>query len=150
MNIHQSINMKKSYSCAICKKSFLDPANLVKHVEFIHEPELSPIKSSSGSMAKKEKDPINNGPRVAVGAMAPPDFDRSVNPSSTKGGRLCPPNSTSTPGFSDLLTALEPVATPVLANQLTLSQPGGADYAHHITTGTPGFSDLPTALLIHE
>ena len=52
--------MKKSYSCAICKKSFLDPAKLVKHVEFIHEPELSPIKSSAGSMAKKEKDPINN------------------------------------------------------------------------------------------
>jgi hypothetical protein len=92
--------MKKSYLCAICKKSFLDPANLVKHVEFIHEPELSPIKSSVGSIAKKEKDPINNGP----------------------------------------------VAPPVLANQLTLSQPGGADYAHHITTGTPGFSDLPTAL----
>ena len=52
--------MKKSYSCAICKKSFLDPAKLVKHVEFIHEPELSPIKSSVGSMAKKEKDPTNN------------------------------------------------------------------------------------------
>ena len=30
--------------------------------------------------------------------------------------------------------------------QLTLSQPGGEDYAHPITTGTPGFSDLPTAL----
>ena len=28
-----------------------------------------------------------------------------------------------------------------------ISQPEGADYAHHITTGTPGFSDLPTALL---
>ena len=34
-----------------------------------------------------------------------------------------------------------------MAPQLTLSQPGGADYAHHITTGTPGFSNLPTALL---
>ena len=60
MKIHQSINMKKSYSCAICKKLFIDPANLVKHVEFIHEPDLSPIKSSAGSLAKKEKDPINN------------------------------------------------------------------------------------------
>ena len=58
MKIHQSINMKKSYSCAICKKSFLDPAKLVRHVEFIHEPELSPIKSSDGSKAKK--DPIND------------------------------------------------------------------------------------------
>ena len=32
----------------------------------------------------------------------------------------------------------------ILADQLTLSQPEGADYAHQITTGTPGFSDLPT------
>ena len=32
------------------------------------------------------------------------------------------------------------------ADQLTLFQPGGTDYAHLITTGTPGFSDLPTAL----
>ena len=34
----------------------------------------------------------------------------------------------------------------ILVDQLTLSQPEGADYVHHITTGTPGFSDLPTAL----
>ena len=43
-------------------------------------------------------------PGGAEGAMAPPDFDRSVNPISTKEGRLCPPNNT--PGFSDLPTAL--------------------------------------------
>ena len=36
----------------------------------------------------------------------------------------------------------------ILANQLTLSQPGEADYAQHINTGTPGFSDLPTALYL--
>ena len=30
----------------------------------------------------------------------------SVNPISTKGGRLCPPNNTGTPGFSDLPMAL--------------------------------------------
>ena len=38
----------------------------------------------------------------------------------------------------------------ILADQLTLSQPGGPDYDHHITTGTPGFSDLPTALLSQD
>ena len=27
----------------------------------------------------------------------------------------------------------------ILADQLTLSQPRGADYAYHISTGTPGF-----------
>ena len=34
----------------------------------------------------------------------------------------------------------------ILADQLTLAQPGGTDYAHQITSGTPGFSDLPTTL----
>ena len=34
----------------------------------------------------------------------------------------------------------------ILADKLTLSQPGGTNYAHLITTATPGFSDLPTAL----
>ena len=34
----------------------------------------------------------------------------------------------------------------ILVDQLILSQPGGADYVHHITTGTHGFSDLPTVL----
>jgi hypothetical protein len=33
-----------------------------------------------------------------------------------------------------------------LADQLTLSQPGGAHYAHHITKCNPGFSDLATGL----
>ena len=33
----------------------------------------------------------------------------------------------------------------ILADQLTLSQPEGRDYAHQITIGTPGFSNLPTA-----
>ena len=43
-----------------------------------------------------------------------------------------------------LLTGLvEPGHPKVLANQLTLSQSGGADYAHHITNDTPGFSDGP-------
>ena len=34
-----------------------------------------------------------------------------------------------------------------MADQLTLSQPRGADYAHQIILAPPGFSDLPTALL---
>ena len=39
--------------------------------------------------------------------VAPPDFGRSVNPISTRGGgRLCLLNITGTPRFSDLPTAL--------------------------------------------
>ena len=34
----------------------------------------------------------------------------------------------------------------ILADQLTLSQPGGTDYAYLITTDTSGFSDIPTTL----
>ncbi len=45
-------------------------------------------------------------PGGAGGAMAPPNFGRSVNPILIKGGRLCPPNNTGTPKFSDLSTAL--------------------------------------------
>ena len=41
-----------------------------------------------------------------------------------------------------------PWHTQILADQLTLFQPGGTNYAHLITTGTPGLSDLPTALYI--
>jgi hypothetical protein len=47
-------------------------------------------------------------PGGAGSAMTPPQFGRSANPISisTKGGRLCPPNNTGTPGFTDLPTAL--------------------------------------------
>ena len=34
----------------------------------------------------------------------------------------------------------------ILADQLTLSQPGGADYAHHSTTCTPWFLTLAASL----
>ena len=40
------------------------------------------------------------------GGMATLDFDRSVDPISTKGGRLWPPNNTGTPRFSNVPTAL--------------------------------------------
>ena len=44
-------------------------------------------------------------------AKAPPDFGRSVNPISTKGGRFYSPNNTGTLGFSDLPTALVVINT---------------------------------------
>ena len=46
-------------------------------------------------------------PGGAGGVPSTPDFGRSVNPISTKGDRLCPPNNTGTPGFSYLPTALQ-------------------------------------------
>ena len=50
-------------------------------------------------------------------------------------------------GVSSLGVPGVPWHPQILADQLTLSQPGGTNYAHLITTGTPGFSDIPTALL---
>ena len=38
----------------------------------------------------------------------------------------------------------------IVADQLTVSQPGEADYDYHINTGTPGYSYLPTALKVRE
>ena len=52
-----------------------------------------------------------------------------------------------TSGLSSLGVPGVPVHTQILADQLTLFQPGGTDYAHLITTGTPGFSGLPTAMI---
>ena len=51
-------------------------------------------------------------------------------------------------GLSSLGVPGVPWHTQILADQLTLFQPGGTNYAHLITTGTPGFSDLPTALMV--
>ena len=54
----------------------------------------------------------------------------------------------------DCCSGVSPLGVPgvpwhpqILADQLTLSQPGVTDYAHLITTGTPGFSDLATVLI---
>ena len=54
------------------------------------------------------------------------------------------------PGLSSLGVPGVPWHTQILADQVTLFQPGGTDYAHLITTGTPGFSDLPTALCSYD
>ena len=53
---------------------------------------------------------------------------------------------TFTSGPSSLGVPGVPGHTQILADQLTLYQPGGTDYAHLITTGTPRFSDLQTSL----
>ena len=57
-----------------------------------------------------------------------------------------------------LKSGLSPLGSPgvpwhpqILADQLTLFQLGGTDYAHLIITGTPGFSDLLTDMqLFHK
>jgi hypothetical protein len=53
--------------------------------------------------------------------------------------------------YLEILTNLSVLSEPgvprhpqILVNQLTLSDSGRPDYAHHIITGTPGFSDLHT------
>ena len=41
-----------------------------------------------------------------LGGCSPPVCSRTVNPISTRGSRLCPPQYYKPPGFSDLATAL--------------------------------------------
>ena len=62
------------------------------------------VRQSGGNRSYAPARPVV--PEGAGVAMAPPDFCRPFNPISTKWSRLCPPNNTGTPGFSDLLTAL--------------------------------------------
>ena len=50
-------------------------------------------------------------------------------------------------GLSSLGVPGVPWHTKILADQLTLFQPGGTDYPHLISTGTAGFLDHPTALI---
>ena len=49
-------------------------------------------------------------------------------------------------GLSSLGVPGVPWHTQILADHLTLFQPGGTDYAHLMTIGTPEFLDFPTAL----
>ena len=51
-------------------------------------------------------------------------------------------------GLSSLGVPGVPWHTQILADQLTLSEPGETNYVNLITTDTPGFSDLPTALYV--
>ena len=59
-------------------------------------------------MTKKVNESFFQSLNASISGLSSPVFARSVNPISTggQGGRLCPPNDTGTPGFSDLPTAL--------------------------------------------
>ena len=71
-------------------------------VLFFRSSESSAWSSSSSSSGEEEDGPVGAG-----GSMAPPDFDRSVNPISTRGADYPHHITTGPHGFSDLPTALE-------------------------------------------
>ena len=73
-------------------KGFLSPANTEHVTPFMKIPRTDDRPVASGG---------------AGGACAPPLFDRSVNPISTRGGTLSPPSTTCPPAFSELATALD-------------------------------------------
>ena len=75
----------------------------------------------------------------AMGAIAHAILSKRLNRS----------RNTTSAGLSSLGVPGVPWHTQILADQLTLFQSGGTDYAHLISTGTSGFSDLPTALNMH-
>ena len=61
--------------------------------------------------------------------MTHPEYGRSVNPTSTRGDRLCPPN------YYWHTRIFRPSDGPAIS----LSQPRWADYAHPILVSTPSF-----------
>jgi hypothetical protein len=87
---------KKKFQCPLCGDKYLRKHFLEAHIRIIHEEKDSTRDSST----------IGRGVDPGGAGGAPPDFGRSVNPISTKGGRSCPPNNTGPPGFSDLPMAL--------------------------------------------
>ena len=64
---------------------------------------LAREKEAKRKIAYLTKGAVPGGTRDA---MTPPDFGKSVNPISTKGGKVSPPNNTGTSRFSDLPTPL--------------------------------------------
>jgi hypothetical protein len=64
----------------------------------------------------------------ARGAMASPDFDRSVNPISTRWGRFFSPNNTGTPGFSDLPKTLNYISYVCIKYASKMSRTNGPRY----------------------
>ena len=89
---------KKKFQCPLCGDKFLRAHFLEAHIKIIHEKKDLTSESPTRSV-------------VPVGAMAPPNFGRSVNPISARGARLCPPNNTATSRFSDLPKALSTIDT---------------------------------------
>ena len=91
---------------------------IISWLEFIPVAAICTVSAVYFALTLKEL--ISGKPIVpggAAGAMAPPDFGSSV---LIEGGRFCPSNSTSTPGFSDPPTALERGITKMVGLSLSL------------------------------
>jgi len=86
---------------------------------------LMVVGSTYDLISKKEKERSARGvvPGGAGGAMAHPDFGRSVNPISTRGADYAHLITTGTPGFSDLPTALSAQETSIEISVITPSAP---------------------------
>ena len=121
-NVHEET---KLFICKFCEKGFEREPNLKNHVSLKHTEEKTEVSILSSGFScsmcncnylkedslkrhilwcRKSHRPVVPGD--AGGAMEPPNFGISVNPISTKGGRLCPPNYTGTPEFIDPPMAL--------------------------------------------
>ena len=79
--------------CPYCEYNSYNEDQVRRHISLTHQEKFINHPSDYWGVV----------PGGAGGAMERPDF----NPISIKGGRLCLPNHTGTPGFSDLPTALD-------------------------------------------
>ena len=108
-NVHEGVK----YECKLCGALKNSKSILWNHMKSYHESEITKsvdkfeIKDANLELNPIVKLDLISRPVVPRGTA--PYFGRSVNPISTKGGRLCPPNNTGTPGFSDIPTALRSI-----------------------------------------
>ena len=127
VNIHKEKRKENYFTvrCYVCKLDFSEYGEYKQHMFSCHQFIKTSIEQSFSNEEKLQNETGNR------------NFAINVNKSNEKPVEF--PKTSLDAGLSSS-------GVPILADQLTQSQPGRADYAHHSTTGTPGFSDLPKAL----
>ena len=132
VSIHKEKRKEKYFTvrCYVCKLDFSEYGEYKQHMFSCHQFIKTSIEQSFSNEEKLQNESDLNQTENR-------NFTIDINKSNKKPVEFSKPS---------LDAGLSSPGVPILADQLTLSQPGRADYTHHITTGTPGFSDLPTAL----
>ena len=133
VSIHKEKRKEKYFTvrCYVCKLDFSEYGEYKQHMFSYHQFIKTSIEQSFSNEEKLQNESDLNQTENR-------NFTIDINKSNKKPVEFSKPS---------LDAGLSSPGVPILADQLTLSQPGRADYAHHITTGTAGFLDLPTALI---
>ena len=132
VSIHKEKRKEKYFTvrCYVCKLDFSEYGEYKQHMFSCHQFIKTSIEQSFSNEEKFQNESDLNQTENR-------NFTIDINKSNKRPVEFSKPS---------LDAGLSSPGVPILADQLTLSQPGRADYAHHITTSTSGFSNIPTAL----